>query len=102
MDFLYEWVKNFSFSVVIFSALLQIVASEEYKKYIRFYTGLVMILMLCTPVVKLLGMEKWWDIEYQKNQYEMELKELEKQADYFNEVELDDYLSSEHYQTTDE
>ncbi len=102
MEYIYEWIKNFSFSVVIFSAFLNMVASEEYKKYIRFYTGMVMILMLCTPIINLLGMERWWDLEYHRNKYELELEELQIKADYFNEVELNDYISSEYDQESEQ
>ena len=41
IDKIYEWVKNLSFYLVLVTALLQMLPDSDYRKYIRFFTGLV-------------------------------------------------------------
>ena len=48
IDKIYEWVKNLSFYLVLVTALLQMLPDSDYRKYIRFFTGLVLIALLLT------------------------------------------------------
>ena len=66
-DYIYEWVRNIACYMVLVTAFIQIVPGNDYKKYIRFFTGIILIILLMTPVLKLLGMGSgFWDI-YEKN-----------------------------------
>lgn len=54
IDKIYEWVKDLSFYLVLVTALLQMLPDSDYRKYIRFFTGLVLIALLLTPILKTL------------------------------------------------
>lgn len=54
IDKIYGWVQNLSFYLVLVTALLQMLPDSDYRKYIRFFTGLVLIALLLTPVLKTL------------------------------------------------
>ena len=54
-DYLYEWIQNIAFYLVLVTAVLHAVPDKGYQKYIRFFTGLVLILMIVTPVLRLFG-----------------------------------------------
>ena len=56
-DYLYEWIQNIAFYLVLVTAVLHAVPNKAYKKYVRFFTGLVLILMIITPVLRLFGTE---------------------------------------------
>lgn len=58
MDLLYEWIQNLVCYLVIFTAVLEVLPGKEYKKYIQFFAGLVLILLLVTPILKVTGMEQ--------------------------------------------
>ena len=75
-DFLYEWIQNLAFYLVMVTAALHAVPGENYKKYIRFFTGLVLILMMLTPLFKIFGADL--DIEglYNKEEYGRRLEEF--------------------------
>lgn len=63
MDLLYEWIQNLVCYLVIFTAVLEVLPGKEYKKYIQFFAGLVLILLLVTPILKVTGMEQnFWEI----------------------------------------
>ena len=54
-SYLYEWIMNLSYYMVMVTAVMHIVPNSDYKRYIRFFTGLVLVLMLTDPVLGLLG-----------------------------------------------
>ena len=50
---LYEWLRNISYYLILVTAVTYVLPSGSYRKYIRFFTGLVLIFMLMTPVLNL-------------------------------------------------
>lgn len=92
-EFLYEWMRSLAYYMVLMTAVLQVIPNKQYKKYIQFYMGLIIVLMLCSPLIKILGMEESLFTLYQSNAYQLEMKELEEKTEYLKEVELDEYIS---------
>ena len=62
-------------------AVIQMVPGESYKKYIRFFAGLILIFMLAGPIFKIFGVTGFHDEEYQK-----ELEKIEEAAAYFENM----------------
>lgn len=96
LDAVYEWIQNTVFYLVIVTAVLAVIPGNGYKKYIQFFTGMVMILLLLTPVLKLTGMEGTFQELYSGHEYEHERREIEKQGQYFEQLELFDFLPEEY------
>lgn len=90
--FLYEWIRNVAFYIIIITAIIQILPNDTYKKYIHFFTGLVLILLLMTPILKIVGMENLFEPLKQGKEFEQKVKEIEKETEYLQEVQLEDYL----------
>lgn len=38
-DYIYEWIQNIAFYLVLVTAVLHAVPNKDYKKYIRFFYG---------------------------------------------------------------
>lgn len=80
-DYLYEWLRNLAFYLILMTAVMHTLPSSVYKKYVRFFTGLVLILMLLTPVFNLLRIEYevpeiYEEYEFQKDLNEIEIEEI--------------------------
>lgn len=50
---IYEWLKNLAYYVILVTALFHMIPGEVYQKYIRFFTGLVMVVLLLSPILQL-------------------------------------------------
>lgn len=96
IEAIYTWMKNIVFYLVIVTAVLEVLPGTTYHKYIRFFTGLVLMLLLLTPFLSLTGAgeiftELYHGYEYE--QYEMELRE---QEEYFQDLDLLDFVPEEY------
>ena len=92
MDVICEWIRNLVCYLIIFTAILEILPGKDYKKYIQFFAGLVLILLLTTPILKITGMEQsFWDI-YHDQEYEQEKREITEKANYFANIDIMDFL----------
>jgi len=72
--YLYEWLRNISYYLILVTAVTYVLPSGSYRKYIRFFTGLVLIAMLLMPVIDLLRKEGIPGKEVLKK-YEAEIEE---------------------------
>ena len=71
LAYIYEWMENIAFYLVLLVAVMQMIPGEHYKKYIRFFAGMILILMLSVPVLKLFGMSGFQMEEYKKELEQM-------------------------------
>lgn len=69
-DYLYEWLRNLSFYLILVTAVMYVLPSNGYRKYIRFFTGLVLVFMMLTPVFRLFHAEQ--DIAEYFKEYDFE------------------------------
>lgn len=53
MHAIINWMKQFLILYLILTILMQLAAADEYKKYIRFLSGIILLLALITPVLRL-------------------------------------------------
>ena len=72
LDYIYQWIENVAFYMVLVVAVIQMIPGESYKKYIRFFVGMILILMLSGPILKIWGMN-----EFPREEYERRLQEIE-------------------------
>lgn len=86
-QYLYEWAQNLAFYMVLITVVLHAVPDSGYKKYIRFFTGMVLILMVITPVFRIFGMDSQIVNFYKSREYEAKLKEIEEATDYLKDID---------------
>ena len=76
-EYLYEWIQNLAFYLVLITAVIHMIPESGYKKYIHFFTGLVRILMILTPVLNLFGRDSYITDIYNNPQYEEVIEKVE-------------------------
>ena len=74
--YLYEWIRNVAFYLVLVTALLHVLPRSGYQKYIRFFTGLVLSLLVLAPVLKLFQMEEELRDAYRDDSWLEQLEEI--------------------------
>ena len=82
--YLYDWMYQITFYLVIFTAALQLLPSGNYRKYVRFFVGLVLILLVISPVLKLSGTG---DLSQMLSEKEQEVADFEETL-HLKNVEL--------------
>ncbi len=88
-QFLYGWIMNAAFYLVIFTAVLHVLPGEQYQKYVRFFTGLVIVVLLFSPLFKLLGMEHLFQGFRENAEYRQLQKEMEQASDFLEEKQAE-------------
>ena len=81
LEFISQWLKNITFYYIIVTLILQMAPNKEYRKYIQFFTGLVLILLLAEPIQNLMKIDISIDV------YEEQMQQFEEAISYLGEVE---------------
>lgn len=75
---LYGWIKNLAVFYILFTAVLHLVPEGKYEKYVRLFMGLLLILMMSSPIFVLLGKAESFSVSFFNNyQSENTLRERE-------------------------
>ncbi len=53
MNILYGWVKNIVAFYILMTAVLHLLPKSSYQKYVRFFGGLLLVVLLLTPILQL-------------------------------------------------
>lgn len=81
LETIYTWMENIAFYIVLIVAILHMIPGETYKKYIRFFVGLILIFMMIGPMLKIANMEKYTNEEYKK-----ELRKIEQITNQMEDI----------------
>ena len=81
-NYFYEWLRNLAFYMVLVTAVLQLIPNRSYEKYIRFFCGLILVILLLTPVMRGIdaGFEGRMRVSVSDDNWK-ELEEIREQAE---------------------
>lgn len=77
MDVIFDWVKPIIYFSIFLTVLLQFLPNEKYKKYIHFFAGLLMIVLVMRPVLNLFGEEDFSKKVFSESFYQEQSEEID-------------------------
>ena len=94
MGTVYQWIQNLSVWLVLNAVILHLVPGKDYGKYVRFFSGMVLLLLFLEPMLKLTGTDGMITKLYEGN--------LAKEDQAEKELLQKLYELPEEYQTSEE
>lgn len=88
-------MQNIAFYMIIMTMVIQVIPNTEYKKYIRFFSGLILVLLLATPIFSIFGMNTKFDDIYNDANYRQAVREIEESTKYLEDIQTEDYLNTQ-------
>lgn len=77
LDYLCEWIQRVAYYMILVTLVMQVTAGEGYKKYIRLFTGIILILFILAPVIRLLGLDGKEFVSSAQREYEAAAENIE-------------------------
>ena len=81
IQLVYRWMQNLAVYMILVTAFLQALPENSYRKYVRFFCGLLLTVLLAQPVLDLMGEAGQVTELYRTAEYEQMIKEMEYAAD---------------------
>ena len=79
LEEVYKWIQNIAVYLVVVTAMLHAVPGKDYERYIRFFSGLVLIVLIFMPVLSVFGMKETFGTIYSNQVYEKKEKNWKRQ-----------------------
>ena len=58
MEGIYRWVQNITYYMIFITAAANLLADSKYEKYLRFFGGIVLVLLVVQPLTGSLRLEE--------------------------------------------
>ena len=88
-DFIYQWIENIAFYLVILTVGMQMVPNGVYKKYIQFFSGLILVILLMGPIFKIFGVKNEFEELFDDAQYQQKIEEIEEATKYLEDFSVE-------------
>lgn len=76
METVYRWAKNFIFCLCLLELFCHLVRNEDYRRYIRFFGGLIVLLLIFSPFAELFSIGEAFGEELRQALAAEEVREL--------------------------
>lgn len=84
-----EWIRNIAVFFILLTTVMNLLPQNHYKKYVRFFLGLVLIVWMIHPVLGLFGLEDKMSSRYQFYQFQESWNEAKGDAEDVSGKRLD-------------
>ncbi len=82
----YQWVRNLAVYYIVLTALTHIMPNSQYGRYIRYFMGVLLLLILASPLFHLLHLEERMSELFHKKTLEQEFWQPQE-----NEMQAQEY-----------
>lgn len=78
---IYSWVKNIIIFMVLTSIISNLLGKSSYKKFVNLVTGIILVIMVISPLLKLFQLENTLDYYFTTNSLLADAQELNSQLE---------------------
>ncbi len=80
MEEVFQWLRNLTGYLIFLSVLDQLIPEKSYGKYIRLFAGLILLLLVISPLTDRAGISQSLVRAFQKLEFRDEAKELKEEV----------------------
>lgn len=85
LEYFCEWIQKIAYYMILVTLVMQVAAGEGYRKYIRLFTGIILILFILSPVIQIFGLEGEDFLLSAENEYEAAAEQIEEKIQRLEE-----------------
>ncbi len=62
MEEAYTWIKNIVIYMLLNTIIMNLLGNKSYKKYVSIVSGMILVLIVISPLMKLMKLDEIWII----------------------------------------
>ncbi len=93
MENLFEWIRNIAYYLIFITVVSNLLPNKKYEKYIRFFAGMVLILLVLKPVTGGLRLENTMAYYFESISIKKEAGELKGEISKMEDKRLKTLIS---------
>lgn len=80
-EFLYGWIRDVAFYTLLMNVVLHVLPEESQRKYLRFFMGIVLMIVVLSPVLSAMGLNRVLDDTYVEMTSDQELQDFKRRQE---------------------
>lgn len=101
MEAILEWMKGIVILFVVLSALMYLVPKAQYKKYIQFFTEMVIVIAVISPISKVIYASEDFEEKIRYSQFWQEMENVQMDVEKMDFIQ-NDYHKAEYEKAIEE
>lgn len=93
MGELYNWIRNIVIYMILNTIILNLLGNSSYKKYVSIVSGMILVLIVISPLMKYLKMEDSLDYYLKSNEFAIETSDFENSLQHMEKKQLEEVFS---------
>lgn len=84
-EYIFGWIRDIAFYTLLMEVVLHMLPEQGQKKYLQFFMGIVLIILVISPVLSAAGLERQLDETYVRQTSDQEFEEFQKRQQEIEE-----------------
>ena len=84
-EFIFGWIQDIAFYTLLMEVVLHVLPEQGQKKYLQFFMGIVLIILVVSPMLSAAGLDRQLDETYARQTYDQELQEFQRRQQEIEE-----------------
>ena len=76
-EIVFGWLQDIAFYTLLMEVVLHVLPEQEQKKYLQFFMGIVLIILVISLALSAAGLDRQLDESYVRQTYDQELQEFQ-------------------------
>ena len=89
MEEVYSWIRNIVIYMIMNTVIMNLLGNKSYKKYISIVSGMILVLIVISPVMKLMKMDENLDYYLRANDFAVETSDFKNDLSHMEEEQSD-------------
>ena len=89
MEEIYSWIRNIVIYLLINTIIMNLLGNKSYKKYVSIVSGMILVLIVISPLIKLMKLEENLDYFLQANDFAVEASDFKSDLNRMEEAQVD-------------
>ncbi len=86
---IYSWIKNILIYMIINTIIMNLLGNKSYKKYVSIVSGMILVLIVISPVMKLMNLEDNMDYYLSANEFSVQASEFQYDVNRMEKAQRD-------------
>lgn len=93
MDRIYEWIRSIVIYMILNTIIMNLIGKSSYKKYISVISGMILVLIIITPILEIMNIEETIDLYIASNDVSMEAASFKDSLRKMEEDKIDEIFA---------
>ena len=81
MEELYSWIRNIVVYMIMNTIVMNLLGNKSYKKYISIVSGMILVLIVITPILKLVKLDQSLDYFFNSKNFVVDTSEFQNELE---------------------